>query len=143
MSSLITITPSRIGVAFFCKPCPVVALYFSKIDYIFSTVPIHQKVNVPIIRVEDFLNQSSMRVVQSILEGSSADFLSAYYQPELFFPHVEGRTKEEAIFNLCTQIDRVMSLPQGFYSAVLKREELARTDFCPLVAFPHDDKYNE
>ena len=78
-----------------------------------------------------------MRVVQSILEGSSADFLSAYYQPELFFPHVEGRTKEEAIFNLCTQIDRVMSLPQGFYSAVLKREELARTDFCPLVAFPH------
>lgn len=110
---------------------------FSKIDYIFSTVPIHQKVNVPIIRVEDFLNQSSMRVVQSILEGSSADFLSAYYQPELFFPHVEGRTKEEAIFNLCTQIDRVMSLPQGFYSAVLKREELARTDFCPLVAFPH------
>lgn len=110
---------------------------FSKIDYIFSTVPIHQKVNVPIIRVEDFLNQSSMRVVQSILEGSSADFLSAYYQPELFFPHVEGRTKEEVIFNLCTQIDRVMSLPQGFYSAVLKREELARTDFCPLVAFPH------
>ena len=73
----------------------------------------------------------------NILEGSSADFLSAYYQPELFFPHVEGRTKEEAIFNLCTQIDRVMSLPQGFYSAVLKREELARTDFCPLVAFPH------
>ena len=58
---------------------------FSRIDYIFSTVPIHQKVNVPIIRVEDFLNQSSMRVVQGILEGSSADFLSAYYQPELFF----------------------------------------------------------
>ena len=78
---------------------------FSKIDYIFSTVPIHQKVNVPIIRVEDFLNQSSMRVVQSILEGSSGIFLSAYYQPELFFPH-GGRTKEEAIFNLCTQIDR-------------------------------------
>lgn len=113
---------------------------FSKIDYIFTTVPIHQKVNVPIIRVEDFLNQSSMRVVQGILEGSSADFLSAYYRPELFFPHVEGRTKEEAIFNLCTQIDRVMPLPQGFYSAVLKREELARTDFCPLVAFPHSYK---
>ena len=89
------------------------------------------------VLVVDFLNQSSMRVVQSILEGSSADFLSAYYRPELFFPHVEGRTKEEAIFNLCTQIDRVMPLPQGFYSAVLKREELARTDFCPLVAFPH------
>lgn len=113
---------------------------FSKVDYIFTTVPIHQKVNVPIIRVEDFLNQSSMRVVQGILEGSSADFLSAYYRPELFFPHVEGRTKEEAIFNLCTQIDRVMPLPQGFYSAVLKREELARTDFCPLVAFPHSYK---
>lgn len=110
---------------------------FSKIDYIFTTVPIHQKVNVPIIRVEDFLNQSSMQMVQGILEDRSADFLSAYYRPELFFPHVEGRTKEEAIFNLCAQIDRVMPLPQGFYSAVLKREELARTDFCPLVAFPH------
>lgn len=110
---------------------------FSTVDYIFTTVPIHQKVNVPVVRVEDFLNQSSMRIVRGILEGSSADFLSAYYRPELFFPHVEGRTKEEAIFDLCTQINKVMPLPQGFYTAVLKREELARTDFCPLVAFPH------
>lgn len=113
---------------------------FSKIDYIFTAVPIHQKVNVPIIRVEDFLNQSSMQTVQGILEGRPADFLSAYYRQDLFFPHVEGRTKEEAIFNLCSRIDRVMPLPQGFYSAVLKREELARTDFCPLVAFPHSYK---
>ena len=110
---------------------------FSTVDYIFTSVPIRQKVNVPIIWVENFLNQSSMRVVRGILEGSSADFLSAYYRPELFFPHIEGKTKEEAIFNLCTQIDQVMPLPQGFYSAVLKREELARTDFCPMVAFPH------
>ena len=59
---------------------------FSKIDYIFSTVPIHQKVNVPIIRVEDFLNQSSMRVVQSILEGSSADFCPHIISRSCFFP---------------------------------------------------------
>ncbi len=110
---------------------------FSTVDYIFTSIRIHQKVDVPVVRVEDFLNQSSMRIVRGILEGSSADFLSAYYRPELFFPHVEGKTKEEAIFDLCTQINKVMPLPQGFYTAVLKREELARTDFCPLVAFPH------
>jgi len=110
---------------------------FSTVDYIFTSIPIHQKVSVPVVRVEDFLNQSSMHIVRGILEGSSADFLSAYYRPELFFPHVEGKTKEEAIFDLCNRINQVMTLPQGFYTAVLKREELARTDFCPLVAFPH------
>lgn len=110
---------------------------FSTVDYIFTSIPIHQKVSVPVVRVEDFLNQSGMHIVRGILEGSSADFLSAYYRPELFFPHVEGKTKEEAIFDLCTRINQVMTLPQGFYTAVLKREELARTDFCPLVAFPH------
>lgn len=110
---------------------------FSKVDYIFTSVPIHQKVSVPVVRVEDFLNQSGMHIVRGILEGSSADFLSAYYRPELFFPHLEGKTKEEAIFDLCNRINQVMTLPQGFYTAVLKREELARTDFCPLVAFPH------
>ena len=110
---------------------------FSTVDYIFTSIPIHQKVSVPVVRVEDFLNQSGMHIVRGILEGSSADFLSAYYRPELFFPHVEGKTKEEAIFDLCTRINQVMTLPQGFYTAVLKREELPRTDFCPLVAFPH------
>ncbi len=110
---------------------------FSTVDYIFTMINIRQKVNVPVIYVEDFLNQSSMHVVRGILEGNAADFLSAYYRPELFFPHIEGKTKEEAIFDLCTQINEVMPLPPGFYAAVLKREELARTDFCPLVAFPH------
>lgn len=109
----------------------------SKVDYIFTSVPIHKKVTVPVIRVEDFLNSSSVRIVRNILEGCSTSFLSAYYREDLFFPHITGKTKEEAVFNLCNLINEVLPLPQGFYSAVLKREELARTDFCPMVAFPH------
>lgn len=110
---------------------------FSKVDYIFTTVPLHQKVNVPVIRLEDFFSQSSLRKMHGVLEDNTLEFLSAYYSRELFFPHVEGRTKEEAIFNLCSLINEVQPLPQGFYTAVLRREELARTDLCPLVAFPH------
>lgn len=112
----------------------------SKVDYIFSSVPIRKKVAVPVIRVEDFLNSSSVQIVRNILAGSSSGFVSAYYRKELFFPHISGSTKEEVLFNLCNLIDQVIPLPQGFYSAVLKREELARTDFCPLVAFPHPYK---
>lgn len=110
---------------------------FSKVDYIFTTVPLRQKVNVPVIGIEDFLSQSSLNKMRGVLESDTFDFLSAYYSEDLFFPHIEGKNKEEAIFDLCRRINEVQPLPQGFYTAVIKREELARTDLCPLVAFPH------
>lgn len=109
----------------------------SKVDYIFTSLPIRKKVNVPIVQVEDFFDTIGARAVRSTLENCSADYLMNYYRPDLFFPHLSGRTKEEAIANLCQQVNKVLPLPQGFYESVLQREELARTDFCSLVAFPH------
>lgn len=109
----------------------------SKVDYIFTSLPIRKKVNIPIVQVDDFFDTVGARAVRSILENCSADFLMNYYRQDLFFPHLSGRTKEEAIANLCEQVNQVLPLPHGFYESVLRREELARTDFCPLVAFPH------
>ena len=109
----------------------------SQVDYIFTSLPIRKKVNIPIVQVDDFFDTVGARVVRSILENCSADFLMNYYRQDLFFPHLSGRSKEEAIANLCEQVHKVVPLPDGFYESVLQREELARTDFCPLVAFPH------
>ena len=109
----------------------------SKVDYIFTSLPIRKKVNIPIVQVDDFFDTVGARAVRNILENCSADFLMDYYRQDLFFPHLAGRSKEEAISNLCEQVNQVVPLPDGFYESVLQREELARTDFCPLVAFPH------
>ena len=109
----------------------------SKVDYIFTSLPIRKKVNIPIVQVDDFFDTVGARTVRNILENCSADFLMDYYRQDLFFPHLAGRSKEEAISNLCEQVNQVVPLPDGFYESVLQREELARTDFCPLVAFPH------
>lgn len=110
---------------------------FSRVDYVFTSVPIHMKVEVPVVRIGEIMSESSRHRVRSVLEGYDAEGLARYYRRDLFFPHIEGNTKDEAIRNICKAAADVVSLPDEFCDAVLAREEQARTDFCPLVAFPH------
>lgn len=113
---------------------------FSKVDYIFTTVPIHQKVPLPIIEVGQFLESPDIVKVRNILGKKHISFLSNYYKEKHFFTEVEGRTKEAALKNICRRIEVQRKLPDGFYEALLQREQLAQTDFGNLTAMPHPHK---
>lgn len=113
---------------------------FSKVDYVFTTVPIHQRIPVPITEVGQFFGKDDVLKVREVLRKGHMDFLDEYYVENHFLVNVEGSTKEEVIKNICVQIERERNLPKGFYEAVLKREELAQTDFGNYVAMPHPYK---
>lgn len=115
-------------------------LDLEQIDYIFTTVPITRKVSVPIIEVGAFLEQSDIVRVKKVLQKGQIDFLDKYYREEQFLVGVEGNNKEEVIYNICKAIEKQRELPSGFYEAVLKREELAQTDFGNYIAIPHPYK---
>lgn len=112
----------------------------SKVDYIFTTVPLEISVPVPVISVKDFLGDREILAVKKILFMGNKSFLYEFYDRRLFFTDIRGESKEEIIGELCRRISTVRELPKGFYGAVLKREKLAQTDFGNLTAFPHPYK---
>lgn len=113
---------------------------FSKIDYIFSTVPLKKRLPKPVMEVKFFLNQEEIANVKNVLRFGMPDILTEYYSEDMFFAGIKGETKEEVIRELCRFAGKKYALPEGFYQAVIKREELAATDFGNRVALPHPYK---
>ncbi|WP_166432493.1 BglG family transcription antiterminator [Lacrimispora amygdalina] len=112
----------------------------SRVDYIFTTVPLEITVPVPVISVKDFLADREILAVKKILFMGNKSFLYEFYDSRLFFTDIQGEKKEEIIQELCRRIGKIRQLPRGFYEAVLKREQMAQTDFGNLAALPHPYK---
>lgn len=112
----------------------------SKIDYIFTTVPIEERVSVPICEVKGFLGEDDFPGIRRFLSGAQEGPVLGYYPRSLFFSDIPGETKEEVLHEIIHRINEVTRLPEGFEAAVLKREELARTCMGNEVAMPHPCK---
>ena len=117
----------------------------SRVDYVFTTVPLQTATAVPIYQIGNFLDASDVPQVRWQLELGSVNFLKDYSRPDLFFPHVQGNTREEVIRQMCQLMGKVYPLPEGFCDSVLEREAMGGTDFGHLVAIPHpaDNLVNE
>ena len=113
---------------------------FTRVDYVFTTVPLSVSLPVPVISVQEFLEDREILSVKKILAMGNKSFLYEFYDERLFFTDVKGDTKEAVLKGLCSRISNVRDLPEGFYDAVLKREGLAQTDFGNLTALPHPYK---
>lgn len=121
-----------------CSSLDLEKMDFSRIDYIFSTVPITVRVPVPVYQVQYFLDHSHIRRVRSILSQTGAGAGTARYYPEdLFFAELEGADRKEVLEYLCTLVTQRRKLPDDFTDQVFKREEMMQTDMIPMVAMPH------
>jgi len=113
---------------------------FSKIDYLFATVPIRWTVPVPICEVKFSMGANDIFVVQKLLAAGEAADTIRYYPKDLFFTNVSFDTKEQVLSFMCREIAKVRPLPEQFFDAVMKREKLAQTYIGNLVAMPHPCK---
>lgn len=107
------------------------------IHYVFTTIPINTQVPVPVFEVNLFLEHKDIEIYSEMFELGSNEFLHKYYKNYLFLTDIEANTKENIIKNLCEHTKQYYNLPEGFYDAVMKREELGQTDFGNLAAIPH------
>lgn len=110
---------------------------FSKVDYVFSTVPINLKLPIPIVYISNFLKSDDIINVKNTFESLNRNIILDYYKEEMFTTDIKGDTKEEVIKNICEEIKKYKSIPDNFYELVMKREQLAETDIGNLVAIPH------
>lgn len=110
---------------------------FSKIDYVFSTVPVNFRLPVPIVYISNFLKNDDIINVKNTFESLNKNIILDYYKEEMFSSSITGSTKEEIIKNICTEIKKHKNIPDNFYELVIKREQLAETDIGNLVAIPH------
>lgn len=112
----------------------------SRIDYIFTTVPITMHISAPIVEIHDFLEFGDILSVRKKLEGGDRSFLLEFYKRDLFFPDIKAETRSQVLKEMCGRINEVYELPEGFYESVLERESLGSTDYGNLVAIPHPSK---
>lgn len=112
---------------------------FSKIDYVFSTVPIQSQVPVPIQEISLFMDVSEQQSIQKFLENQSADDILRMYCEQHFFTGIKGTTREEVLVNICNKVYEVTSLKDGLFESVMRRELLSSTDYGNMVAIPHPD----
>lgn len=112
----------------------------TNVDYIFTTVPITDSVNVPILEVHDFIKHYEVAHIRNVFQKHNRQFLDNFYDPQLFFTGISGASREEVIFNICEKIRDVTDLPAGFYDSILRREYLGATDYGNLVAIPHPER---
>lgn len=111
----------------------------NQIDYIFTTVPLSKKYPVPIYEINLFIDTSDILTYQQFFEEGEKNYLLDYYSTNLFIPHLQAKTKEDALKQICNHISHYDLIPEGFYDAVLKREALGQTDF-GHIALPHPYK---
>lgn len=126
-----------IGEIIICDQLNIKKQDFTKIDYIFTTVPIRDTVPVPICEVKGLLEGDETSYIRHFLRYDQERDILAYYPEELFFPDIQAQTKEDALQEIIQRIRTARKLPPGFYKAVLKRETLARTCMGNHVAMPH------
>lgn len=109
----------------------------SKIDYVLTTVALPCTLNVPVVHVSNFLDTKSSEDIRiAINEGGTSEAMRRI-PPELFFPHLATRTREDALEFLCARARACMNLSRDFPAAVGQREAMAATSFGNLVALPH------
>lgn len=111
-----------------------------KIDYIFTTVPLSKKYDVPVCEINLFFETNDILTYSEMFKNSGNSTVLNYYSPRLFISNLKAETREEVIYKMCQKIDECGLLPEGFYDAVIKREHMGQTDFGNLVAWPHPCK---
>jgi lichenan operon transcriptional antiterminator len=110
---------------------------FMDVDYVFTTVPIHTPVPVPIFNVDLFFDYAETMRIQKVFEQRDTAAASRFYSEELFFLDYPAKSKKDVIEFLCIEIGKRHTIPDNFYEMVMKREALGQTDFGINTAIPH------
>lgn len=113
----------------------------TKVDYIFTTVPINKEVAAPIVEVGVFLGTEDIQKVTDILRfGYNDGICRRYYGPNRFLERVPVGSKEEILRYICDIIMEREKVDDDFYELVLEREAFAQMDYGNMITLPHPNR---
>lgn len=123
-----------------CSAYDLENIDFSKIDFVFTTVPINIKIPVPIQEVYYFLEENNIREIKKIFTLEEEGDILKYYDKNLFLKDINLESKEEILEYMVNHIKKYRKIPKNFLSSVKKREKLGITEFGNKIAMPHTDR---
>ena len=106
------------------------------IDFIVSSIPIHEELAVPVIVVNAILGESDIRKIEKYTFNDQKN-LGTYFQKDLMFLREDLSSKEEVLKFLHEKLLGMGLVDNTYLQAVQEREEVAPTSFGNLVAIPH------
>ena len=106
------------------------------IDFIVSSIPIPEKLPVPVVEVNAILGDQDLEKIGAFIAGGSENE-GEYFQKELLFLRQSLTSKEEVLEFMHDQLHERGLVEAGFLDAVKEREAIAPTSFGNLVAVPH------
>lgn len=110
---------------------------FSRIDYVFTTVPLDTAVPVPVLKVGFFIKEKETQIIRKALSEEKNFKLDSYFPQTVFFKEIEVENKEDVLKFLCKKAVEAKLAPEELYAAVTERERIANTNFGNLAAMPH------
>jgi len=108
-----------------------------QIDFIISTIPIQEKLSVPVVEVKTILSQNDVQKINWFLSTKEKHVFKNYTREEFVFLQKTFQTKEEVLLHLCEALVKTGYVPPTIFESVMERERLAPTSFGNLVAIPH------
>lgn len=110
---------------------------FSKIDYVFTTVPISEQLPVPVCEVRNFIDADDVRAMHRVLSEKAAPDALRFFDRRLFIESLEASSKVEAIDAMCDLVMAKVDVSPDFRDQVWAREGMVPTCFGNGVAVPH------
>ena len=128
---------SYIGRLVTCDVNDVSRQDFSTIDYVFTTVPIAEKLPVPVREVRNFLDADDVRAMHRVLSEKAAPDVLRFFDSRLFVGNLGASSKAEAIDAMCDLVMANADVSPDFREQVWAREGVVSTCFGNGVAVPH------
>lgn len=104
--------------------------------FIISSIPIPEKVAVPVIEVNALLNEEDIRKIHRHINLTKQQTV-VYFQKDLLFLQEALHSKEEVLAFLNRKLLDKGLVEETFLEAVYEREAIATTAYGNLVAIPH------
>lgn len=114
-------------------------LNLNDFDLIVSTVPLNVKCITPIIYISTLLSDQDLQNIRHRFNQSNLS-IAEYFDRNLFYKDIVVSTKEEIIYFMAQKIGELYNFEEGFYESILRREQLASTEFGNFIAIPHPDR---
>lgn len=111
-------------------------IHFHNIDLVISTIPIKERLPIPVIEVDVLLGKADFEKISNAIKGENLPSLD-YTREELVFLQERFETKEEVLQFLIGKLEELGLVGEEFHKAVEEREAFSSTSYGNLVAIPH------
>lgn len=108
----------------------------NNIDFIISSIPIKEKLAIPVIEVNTILNSYDISKIEKHIINRKQN-LPSYFREELIFLRKNFGSREEVLQFLYSMVLDKGLVDNKFLHKIYEREKVAPTSFGNLVAVPH------